>query len=49
MIIDTNNIYDLISSQIGQIILKLNDALNVIKGRKQTISKINYINIQIKQ
>ena len=40
MIIDNNNIYDLVPSQIVQIISKLNDALKVIKERKQTISKV---------
>jgi len=40
MIIENVNIYDLVPSQIKDLIIKLNNALGVIKNRKQTISKI---------
>lgn len=40
MIIENIDIYSLIPSQIIDIINKLNNALNVVKNRKQTISKV---------
>lgn len=40
MVVENVNIYDLIPSQIIQMINKLNHALKIIKLRKQTISKI---------
>lgn len=40
MIIENIDIYSLIPSQIIDMINKLNNALNVVKSRKQTISKV---------
>ena len=40
MIIENVNIYDLIPSQIQNLLDKLNNALKIIKVRKQTISKV---------
>lgn len=39
MIIENVNIYDLVPAQITNLINKLNDALEIIKSRKQTISQ----------
>lgn len=39
MVVENVNIYDLVPSQIMEIINRLNQALEVIKTRKQTISK----------
>lgn len=43
MIIENVNVYDLIPSQINEMIDKLKDALLIVKNRKSTISKVaNY-------
>ncbi len=39
MIVENVNIYDLVPSQIANMISKLKEALDVVKNRKQTISK----------
>ena len=40
MKIDIKNVYDLLPSQIYDVILKLKDALNIVKEKKETFSKI---------
>ena len=39
MVVENVNIYDLIPAQITEMINKLNNALEIVKSRKQTISK----------
>lgn len=40
MIVENTNIYDLVPTQITELIEKLNQTLTIIKNRKQTISKV---------